>query len=42
MVWCAALFPEYHRNGKEIYYKVTKEKDQIIFSHTVSLCNAGG
>ena len=27
---------------KKIYYKFTKEKDQITSSHMVSFCNTGG
>ena len=38
----AAPFVEHLRNGKKIYYKVTKEKDQTIFSHMVSFCYKGG
>ena len=40
---CAAPFVEYLQNEKNIYYKVTKEKDQMILWLTVvSFCNARG
>ena len=37
----AAPFVEHLRNGKKIYYKYTKEKGQMIFSHMVSFCYIG-
>ena len=44
---CAAPFVEQLLSRappkqKKIYYKVTKEKDQIIFTHMVSFCYTGG
>ena len=36
----AAPFVEHLR--KRIYYKVAKEKDQMIFPQVVSFCNTGG
>ena len=38
---CAAPFVE-HLPNKKIYYKVTKEKGQMIFSHMVDFCSTGG
>ena len=38
----AAPLLEYLINGKKIYYKLTKEKDQTIFLHMVYFCCTGG
>ena len=38
----AAPFVEYLSKNKKTYYKVTKKKDRMIFSHMVSFCNTGG
>ena len=38
----AAPFVEHLSKNRKIYYKVTKEKDQMIFSHMVPFYNTGG
>ena len=37
---CPAPFVEHFRNKKN-YYKSTKQKDGMMFSHVVSFCNTG-